>query len=201
MDTAFRPVGREDLAGLLRQIREGSPEAFDRFYESAAPFVMGLSLKMLQDRMESEDVCHDVLMQIITQPDRYDPSRGSVEAWLAVQTKSRCMDRLRKRRRIAAGAAFDVETDVLRESEDTERRVLSKLEKEALRRAWVELPGAQRQTLAAAFYDYRSQRELAESWQVPIGTVKSRVRYGLSHLRKAMERLGWAESREGGDHE
>ena len=190
------------MADLLRQIREGSLQAFDRFYASAAPFVMGLSCKLLSDRMEAEDVCHDVLMLVITQPERYDPARGSVEAWLAVLTKSRCLDRLRKRSRLVLESASEgLPTRLASAGEETERSVMSKLEGEALRQAMSELPGAQRQMLAAAFYDYRSQRELADSWQLPLGTVKSRMRYGLSHLRKAMERLGWAQTEGGGRHE
>ncbi|MBW5446728.1 sigma-70 family RNA polymerase sigma factor [Cohnella sp. CFH 77786] len=199
MDTAFRRSASEDMAGLLQQIREGSLEAFDRFYEAAAPFVMGLSCKLLGDRMEAEDVCHDVLMLVIAQPERYDPARGTVEAWLAVLTKSRCMDRLRKRRRVVLESESPgMPERIFGASEEIEGRVLTKLEKEALRRAMGELPGTQRQTLAAAFFDSRSRRELAETWQVPIGTVKSRVRYGLSHLRKAMAKLGWAEAEGGG---
>jgi len=190
------------LAALLDEIQNGSLQAFDRFYASAAPFVMGLSCKLLHDRMEAEDVCHDVLMAVIAKPERYDPSRGSVEAWLAVLAKSRCMDRLRKRQRIVLDSESTEQTARWPgNGDDPERRVMTKMEGEALRRALGELPGAQRQTIAEAFFDYRSQSELAASWQVPIGTVKSRMRYGLTHLRRALERLGWAEAEGGRRHD
>lgn len=199
MKTAYAERAEPQLAELLDQIRNGSLQAFDRFYASAAPFVMGLSCKWLGDRMEAEDVCHDVLMAVITQPERYDRSRGTVEAWLAVLAKSRCMDRLRKRSRIVLDAESGEHAARMPIVSDTERRVISKLQGEALRTALGELPGAQRQAISEAFFDYRSQSELAAAWQVPIGTVKSRMRYGLSHLRKAMTRLGWAQSEgEGG---
>jgi len=68
---------------------------------------------------------------------------------------------------------------------------------QALQEALFRLPEPQRQALAAAFYQERSHRELASSWKVPVGTVKSRVRYGLSHLRRTMEKLGWAHGRRG----
>jgi len=191
------------LADLLDQIQNGSLHAFDRFYASAAPFVMGLSCRLLGERMEAEDVCHDVLMAVIAQPERYDPSRGTVEAWLAVLAKSRCLDRLRKRKRIVLDGESGGYAERMAAASDTERRVISKLQGEALRSALGELPGAQRQTISEAFFDYRSQSELAADWQVPIGTVKSRMRYGLTHLRKAMTRLGWAqaEGEGGGRHE
>lgn len=183
------------MSCLLKQIREGSLEAFDHFYAIAAPIVMGLSWKILQDRMEAEDVCHDVLMMVILKPEQYDPARGSVEAWLYVLTKSRCIDRLRKRKRLVLDADSGMLLERrLQRGDETERRVLLKLQKEALHRAIGELPSVHRQTIAGAYFDSRSQSELASAWQIPIGTVKSRMRYGLSRLRKAMERLGWAEA-------
>lgn len=188
---------QDELADLLGLVREGSLPAFDRFYERAAPFIVGIARKMLGERMEAEDVCHDVLLAVISEPGRYDPSRGSVEAWLAVLTKSKCVDRLRKRSRIVLEREEPAGLADAPASGPTEQRVLRKLEREALRRAMGELPGMQRQTIAAAFYEYRSQRDLAEAWQVPIGTVKSRVRYGLNHLRKSMERLGWTGEKGG----
>jgi RNA polymerase sigma-70 factor (ECF subfamily) len=201
MKAANRSPGQESLEALLRQIRCGSLAAFDQFYERTAPFVMGLSVKMLGDRMEAEDVCHDVLMQVLSHPERYDPSRGSVEAWLAVLAKSRCIDRLRKRQRLMLENRKEGLSEYLADSfgDETEGRVLHKLQKEALREALFHLPEPQRQTLAAAFYQERSHRELAETWKVPVGTVKSRVRYGLSHLRRTMEKLGWALGRGGGN--
>lgn len=192
MDSLKEHRSHGELAELLAQIREGSVPAFDRFYEKAAPFIYGLSCKLLGDRMEAEDVCHDVLLAVIDGADKYDPSRGSAEAWLAVLAKSRCMDRLRKRSRVM----LEPEEPALAKEDAAigrpEQRVIRKLEHEALRGALALLPGEQRQTIAAAYYGRRTHKDLAETWQVPVGTIKSRVRYGLHHMRKTMERLGWA---------
>jgi len=202
MGTVSQRTDREDLSNLLMRVREGSMEAFDRFYEQAAPFVMGIALKMLGgDRMEAEDVCHDVLLAVIAQPDRYSPDRGSAEAWLAVLTKSRCTDRLRKSRRVVLerqDAVFEGRLAFAGDGNFTEKQVLSKMQREALRQALDELESPQRETLKEAYYGYRSRKELADAWQVPVGTVKSRVRYGLNHLHKAMERLGWSNGSKGG---
>ncbi|MFB9278613.1 RNA polymerase sigma factor [Cohnella cellulosilytica] len=202
MSTVPGRSGREELFELFSLMREGSAEAFDRFYGQAAPFVMGIAGKLLGgDRMEMEDVCHDVLLTVITQPEKYSPERGSVEAWLAVLTKSRCMDRLRKRRRIVLEpreTPFEQRLAWAGEAAALpEQRVLAKMEGEALRQALAELDGVQRRTLAEVYYSRRTRKELAEAWQVPEGTVKSRVRYGLSHLHKAMERLGWSNGSKG----
>ena len=177
-------------------------EAFDRFYERAAPFVTGIAGKLLEgDRMEAEDVCHDVLLTVITRPEKYSPERGTVEAWLAVLTKSRCLDRLRKKKRIvleSERSTFEPRDAVAGSYPATEQLALAKMEGEALRRALAELDGIQRRTLAEVYFGSRTRKELAEEWQVPEGTVKSRVRYGLGHLHKAMRRLGWTNGERGG---
>lgn len=199
MRAVFRNTGQERLEDLLCQIRSGSLTAFDRFYEQTAPFVMGISMKILGDRMEAEDVCHDVLMQVLSRPERYNPSRGSVEAWLAVLAKSRSLDRLRKHKRLMLeDGQADLTGSVQHwNSDDIEERVLDNLQKEALQEAMFKLPEPQRRALAAAFYLERSHRELAELWRLPVGTVKSRVRYGLIRLRRAMEKMGWSYGKGG----
>jgi len=190
------------LEKLLAEIREGSASAFDRLYGLTAPMVRAIALQILGDPMDAEDVCHDVFLQVICHPERYDPSRGSVEAWLAVLAKSRATDRLRRKKRLLLAAERErLERDswMARETDaEPESRVLAKLQSEAVRLALLEVPRAQRQALAAAFYQGRTQRELAEEWRVPLGTIKSRVRYGLGHLRRALTHMGWAEA-EGGD--
>jgi len=197
---AIRQSVDGDMAVCLNRIKEGSLDAFEMFYQRAAPFVTGIAYRMLGDRMEAEDICHDVLLGVVSRPDKYNPERGSVEAWLAVLTKSRCLDLLRKRGKVLLGengfceelAGGSAAAEAL-----PERRVLDKLEGEALRRAIRELPREQRELVAAAYYADCSQSELARRWSVPLGTVKSRVRYGLNHLRKAMEKMGWVKEGEG----
>jgi len=190
------------LEKLLAEIREGSAHAFDRLYGMTAPMVRAIALQILGDPMDAEDVCHDVFLQVICHPERYDPSRGSVEAWLAVLAKSRAMDRLRRKKRLLLEAERErLEGDswpAPAADAGPESRVLAKLQSEAVRLALLKVPQAQRQALAEAFYFGRSQRELAEEWRVPLGTVKSRVRYGLGPLRRALAHMGWAEA-EGGD--
>lgn len=190
------------LEKLFAEIRKGSASAFDRLYGMTAPMVRAIALQILGDPMDAEDVCHDVFLHVISHPERYDPSRGSVEAWLAVLAKSRATDRLRRKKRLLLAAEREKlegnSWTAPQADAEPESRVLAKLQSEAVRLALLEVPVAQRQALAAAYYQGRTQRELAEEWRVPLGTVKSRVRYGLGHLRRALAHMGWAEA-EGGD--
>jgi RNA polymerase sigma-70 factor (ECF subfamily) len=203
MRNAERVSAETGLSGrLLEQIAEGSAQAFDRLYELTSPMVRALAEQLLGDPMEAEDVCHDVFLQVICHPERYDPARGSVEAWLAVLARSRALDRLRRRKRVFLADREELAKRELSSARTVEagpeNRVMAKLETEAVRMALLDIPGAQRRLLAEAYFHGRSQRELAEAWRVPLGTVKSRVRYGLGHLRRALARMGWVEP-EGGE--
>ncbi|MDG0813172.1 RNA polymerase sigma factor [Cohnella rhizosphaerae] len=183
---------------MAEKMEEGDPRAFEKLYEQAVPCLLPLACHMLGDRMEAEDVVHDVLLGVIRSPGRYDPSRGSAQAWLAVQVKSRCLDRLRKRNRTVLRGESEEAPAVYAPAAQPETEVLARMEREAVRSALRQLPGVQREALAAAYFTPRSHKELADAWQVPLGTVKSRVRYGLGHLRKALDRMGWGAG-EGGD--
>jgi RNA polymerase sigma-70 factor (ECF subfamily) len=186
----------DEMLQILRAISEGSTAAFDRFYDRYAPFVLHIALKSLGDRMEAEDVCHDVFLEVFHKADRYDPTRGSIESWLAVTTRSRCIDRLRRRSRVCAeapaGTGYSITDHAL------EERVLGKLQGEALYEALSKLPGTQRRAVAGMYLESRTQRELSREMQVPLGTVKSFVRYGLHNLRKQLAGLGWSDPSSGG---
>ncbi|WP_217592685.1 RNA polymerase sigma factor [Cohnella sp. GbtcB17] len=189
-----------EMAEWLKKMEEGDPRAFEKLYEQAVPYLLPLACHMLGDRMEAEDAVHDVLLGVIRSPGRYDASRGSAQAWLAVQVKSRCLDRLRKRSRTVLRGEAEEPAAIAMPAAQPETAVLARMEREAVRSALRQLPGVQRGALAAAYFTPRSQKELADAWQVPLGTVKSRVRYGLGHLRKALDRMGWGAGEGGDDH-
>ncbi|MDU5948801.1 MAG: RNA polymerase subunit sigma-24, partial [Paenibacillus macerans] len=80
-----------------------------------------------------------------------------------------------------------------------EDEVLSRLEREAIRTAIYTLPESQKKAIMGSYYALQTQRQMSEAWSVPIGTVKSWVRYGLHNLRKQLEKQGWVDQLEGGN--
>jgi RNA polymerase sigma factor (sigma-70 family) len=189
----------DGMSEVLREMCGGSAEAFDRFYARFAPLVMQIALRTLGERMEAEDVCHDVFIEVLRRGDSYDPMRGSLEAWLAVMTRSRCLDRLRRSKRVQAG---EVEEERAADVSDApEEQVVSLLQREAVRDALQTLPVNQRQAVMHSYFGAQTHRELSAAWNVPLGTVKSWVRYGLNNLRKHLEKHGWAREVEGGAKE
>ncbi|WP_010268562.1 RNA polymerase sigma factor [Paenibacillus senegalensis] len=189
----------QDMVSVLKEMLDGSPEAFECFYDRYAPLVMQIALRILGERMEAEDCCHDIFLEVLRRGDRYEPSRGSLEAWLAVMTRSRCMDRLRKKRKLAMNrevASFTPAHEhplptLASNQQSPEELVVTKLQMDAVADSLVELPVTQRKAVVRAYLKQESHRQLASSWNVPLGTAKSWVRYGVNNLRKQLAKRGW----------
>jgi len=159
---------------------------FGRFYDRHSEMVYRIALQLTGDPMEAEDVCHDVFIEVMNKWDQFDPERGSVEAWLAVRAKSRSIDRIRRRRRVAlesldAAAARSAEAGL-----SVETAVVQRWERHALQEAMLRIPEAQRRAIVGAYFDDRTHTELARDLGRPLGTVKSLIRSGLRSMRKMM---------------
>lgn len=177
----------------LTEIAEGSAAAFGRFYDAYAPMVYRMAEQWMMDAAEAEDVCHDVFMEVMDKAGSYNPARGSVEAWLAVRTRSRSMDRLRKHQRVSVAEEWEInrEADILwsRGIESAEYEALRKWEMEQLKEAMQAIPSMQRMALHGSYIEQLSHREIAEHMKKPVGTVKSLIRYGIRNLRRRLDEM------------
>jgi len=161
-------------------------QEFSRFYDRYAETVFRVAVQITGDEMEAEDVCHDVFMEAMRKWDRFDPERGSVEAWLVVMAKSRSLDRVRRLSRIRLGSVAEEEL-AERTDLNVETAVVRRWERERLKEALMHIPEAQRRAIAGAYFADLSHSELAADMGKPLGTVKSLIRSGIRSLRKMME--------------
>lgn len=177
---------------LLEQMQKGSEHAFAKFYNIYAPFILHIAQDILQDNLEAEDVAHDILLEIYDHPEKYDANRGSIKAWLAVKTKNHSIDRLRKKRPLLVNKlkTIDRAADV-----ETEMAVLSQIEQQLILEALEEIPISQREVIYGAYYKGKTQAELAKQLNKPLGTIKSRIRYGLRNLQKYKRLNEWIRTR------
>jgi RNA polymerase sigma factor (sigma-70 family) len=144
--------------------------------------VYGLALAMTRDRTAAEDVAQDTFLRAWRYAASYDPRRGTVAAWLLRITRNVALDHLRRSQRRpdrvtvdAAGAIADLvgDTDVVSPLPDL-ATVADNLRS---------LPAEQRETLMAAAYYGMTAREISEAWDLPLGTVKTRLRLALAKVR------------------
>lgn len=174
---------------LLARIAEKDTSAFDTFYARHSAQVFGLLVRILGNRAEAEDVLQEAFWQVWQQAHRYDQTRGCPAVWIAVVARTRGLDRLRQRRRASASTASTVTTNgtdytfTLCSSTDPTLPVERDETAQRLRRALDQVPSEQRQLIHLAFYDGLTHQQLAEHLELPLGTVKTRIRLGMQRLR------------------
>ena len=166
-------------AELVRDMAAGERNAFSELYDRYASTLMALVLRIVRDRSDAEEVVQDAFLQAWRQAARFDSGRGSVGAWMVTMARSRALDRLRRRGPLSTTEVTE-NTLVSQPSEDTPASRM------AVRKVLDTLPPEQRRALELAYFDGMSQSEIAEHTGDPLGTVKTRMRLGLGHLREAL---------------
>lgn len=176
------------LENLLVRVAGGDESALRELYDRTSRRVYGLALAVLRDRVVAEDVALEVYVQAWRQAGRFDPASGSALAWLATLARTRAIDAWRARRRHEARQQpLDVETDALAsELPGPEARGQAEERAARVRGAVDALPPEQRRALQAAFFSGLTHTEVAAALGQPLGTVKTRIRAGLSALRAAL---------------
>ena len=163
-------------------------EALDRY----GPLVYGLARRVTASAALAEDITQDVFVELWRRPERFDPKRGSLRTFLAVQAHRRSVDAVRSETRRAKREAlhhgFDQEERVVfarSEPEDSAERSLLVAE---IREAVNHLPVEQRIVIELAYFGGCTHREIALELGIPEGTAKSRMRLAQKRLKPLLER-------------
>lgn len=168
---------------LLRRLAAGEHGALGQFYDLFAGLVNAVALRILRDAADAEDVVQEVFVQVWRQAARYDSGRGSPEAWISTLARSRAIDRLRMRiGRNRTQAQQEARPAAVTPPPNAADAL-------AVRAALGELPSEQRRVLELAYYEGLTQSEIARRLEQPLGTVKTRMRSGMTRLREALEPL------------
>lgn len=175
------PASRIDAGDEMRlvgRVRAGDQQALAELYDRYSSVVYAVALRVLQDAAAAEDVLQDIFLQLWRNPDSFDASRGSLTAWLAVISRHRSIDRLRKRR-----PETDIEDCVIAGSTDLRDETERSLIIEKVRGELNGMNPEQRQAMELAFFQGLTHTEIAEKTGEPLGTIKTRIRSGLQQLR------------------
>jgi RNA polymerase sigma-70 factor (ECF subfamily) len=175
---------------LLRRIADGDQDAMMTFYDAYFGVVAGLCRRMVADRDAADEVVQDVFWHVWRHAASFDGGRAGVATWLLVLARSRALDALRRRGRHGDDTQFWEDlppTAVPAAPDDVPAAVEHNLAREHLYRAFAQLPDVQREVIGSVYFRGRSAREVADRQQVPVGTVKTRLRLGLEKLRRVME--------------
>jgi RNA polymerase sigma-70 factor (ECF subfamily) len=175
-------AGTFEERGVARRLVAGDETVLGELYDRHCAFVHGLALRVIGDRAAAEDVTQEVFVQLWQQPERYDPTRGSVRTLLGTMTHRRAVDHVRREQ-----ARRDREHKVAREPTSAatptiDDGLLQGATLAAVRDAIALLPHDQREALELAYFRGHTYREVAVLLGIPEGTAKSRLRFALARI-------------------
>lgn len=185
VDVSPDPEARE-LSRALIAAAGGDTDAFARFYDRVAPAVWRLVVRVVREPRLAEDVTQEVFVQAWRQSDRFDAERGNVVAWLMTMTRARGIDLLRRRRVRPELADTDARPEITDDAPGQDLQVDWSRRADAVRLAMNGLPLLQRLAVELAFFEGLTHAEIADQLELPLGTVKTRVRQGLLKLRDSL---------------
>ena len=185
-------------AALVVAVARFREEALAEVYRRHADVAFGVACRILGDAAPAQDVVQEVFVRLWNDPERFDPARGSLRAFLLTGVRSRSIDIVRaessRRDREARHGRMGDDADY-----DLEREVMDLTMAEHVRASVSLLSDDERRAIELAYFGGHSYREVAELLQQPEGTVKSRIRAGLRRLRDSLVETGvtgsaWTES-------
>ena len=173
-----------ELTELLARVAAGDQDAFAMFYDRTSRVVFGIVLHVVRDRAQAEEVTQEVYVDAWKAATRFDAASGSPSAWLNTIAHRRAVDRVRSsERRIQREQRVYLESPDDSVVRDTSEIAIALDEGARVRTALNALPEPQRDAVLLAYFEGQSHRDISESLQVPLGTVKTRIRDGLRRLR------------------
>jgi RNA polymerase sigma-70 factor (ECF subfamily) len=172
-------------AALLKIARDGDRSAFAELFRHFGPRIKTYLMRQGCGNAEAEEVLQDVMLTLWRRADTFDPALSSVTTWLYAIARNKRIDHIRRTRR----PEFDP-TDPLLVGETSMEGADVFLEAardaESLRLAVKTLSPEQSALIKMAYYDEKSHSSIAEETNLPLGTVKSRIRLALLHLKAAL---------------
>lgn len=184
------PFDEATAADMAKRLIERDQSALSELYQQFGGLVYSIALRVVQNSTLAEEVTQDTFLKVWNQPASWDPERGRFASWLLTITRYTAIDRLRKEQRRPLQNA--VELDELRVGKRGLMDDENWLDGRVLRTLIDRLPPEQVQVIELAFYEGLSHSEMAEYLNLPLGTVKTRVRLGLQKLK-----MLWTDTMQG----
>ena len=182
----LRSADRRALADeeLMQLVQNGEVDAFEVIFDRHASAAFSLAYRMCGRRATAEDIVQDAFLSLWRSGSGYDPRRGSVRSWVLSVVHNRAVDAMR---RVGSKAGRDVPdegiADRLPAAERTDAEVERRDDARQLRTALDELPPDQRRVIELAYFGGFTHNQIAEMLDLPPGTVKGRMRLGLTKMR------------------
>ncbi len=177
--------GIED-AVFLRAIQAGDQQAVAGLYDRYGGIAYGLAYRITSDATLAEDVVQEAFISVWRQAARFDPARGQVRSWLLTIVHHKAVDAVRRRSNRSERALPEGPEEFIATRGRPDEIAEMTMDAEAVREAVQAIPDDQRRTVEMAYFEGMTHVEIAERMDVPLGTVKSRLRIGLEKMRERL---------------
>ena len=191
--TSPKRLSQEQERSLERRLKARDERALGELYEQVAPWVMGLTFRILQDEDEAGEVVGDVFVQVWRHIDQHDARRGPLVPWILSIARNRALDMLRRRRR------WWRKTERIAQAQGVPEDNVASTPHEASVPGWpvhrevhaalAALPEEQRRVVLLSYFEGLSHREIARRLHQPLGTVKTRMRMAQQRLTERLKHL------------
>jgi RNA polymerase sigma-70 factor (ECF subfamily) len=178
---------------LINAIAEGAEWAMEPVYERYNRVLYSLAYRMVADHQVAEDLLQEAFLSVWRRASSYSPQSGTVRSWLLSIVHHRTIDYLRAVRRRAGLKEVtweEIELDERTAFPDVWEEALRSVQGAQLRAALMNIPSEQRMVIELAYFQGWTHSEIAAGCEIPLGTVKARMRLGLSHLRVLLAQMG-----------
>lgn len=185
-DRTTAGASEQEWVHLVRAVADGDQLALHSLYEKTNRIVFTLILRITANRETAEEVTIDVFHDVWRKASAYDPADGSVVGWIMNQARCRAIDRVRFDQRKKRVNAFPNSPLPATAIVDPQQASLFEEQNRLLRSALERLTPEERNVIEVAFFSELTHQEVATKLKQPLGTVKSRIRSGLSKLRQEL---------------
>ena len=180
---------KDESVDMAARLERKDATAVEALYDRYGRLAFALAFRILNDRNAAEEAVQDAFLDLWRNPRSFDASRGSIRNWLLAIVHNRAIDRLRG----ASKRRLETQLDSAQRAADLPdawEAVSLDLERAQIREGFQHLPEAQRRTLELAYFGGYSHTEIARQMNVPLGTVKGRMRIGLEKMRSFLQARG-----------
>lgn len=174
------------IEGLIAQVALGDRDAFAHLYDATAAKLLAVCLRVLGSREEAEDALQEVFVKVWNSADRYQRTGHSPMTWLITIARNTAIDRLRARR--SHDDVAELGDRLAAPGPDPEETALATSQASRMTACLEELDADRRAALTGAYFEGKTYRELADTFAVPLNTMRTWLRRSLLKLRECMSR-------------
>ncbi|MFN2117208.1 MAG: RNA polymerase sigma factor [Candidatus Promineifilaceae bacterium] len=175
---------------LMQEISRGNGSALSELYDRYSRLIYSVAFGIVRNQETAEEITLDIFTRAWEKGGTYDPQLAKVSTWLTRMARNLAIDRLRREkvRPLHDSVSWAiVSNEPLSTKNSPETFVYVSMEQQRVRAAVASLPSSQQEALALAFFNGLSHSEIAQELDLPLGTVKGRIRAGMKKLRDLLE--------------